>query len=585
MTKTSNFMAVSLAVFCAYFATRANAVSTAPAAFSQYGQIQAVKNYSSNPFWNSNSPYNLKSIPKPIYATGADLTTDDCATIVDTLMSSFCATHNNCSGMRLADARPDIMVALSRLPGHNYATSCSGYIDSAFDKYSNLGQTTLATNTSTNTNAGNFKNPYTQKLTNYQVDVLERTRELANLQSQTGTSAALSATAFPKTVDDLSFTERVANASAGYAPYKDKSAYVVPNFEDETDESFLERLKDRNPAEYCRRFPNASDCKCYQTPDADECQGTVTPVNPNPPQPPTSKCPDPDHMDTKCENCIVQNSVFDTKTQKCKCTNNGDIDNNCETFMPSNIPVCLSKINHVITINQGETAIDIEQDQSRIQKVADAVYELCIIPGLFGLNLTEFNDWLYKNDNIPITSGNQTVLLNAEKVFDYINLPTSLLFIKHQGYKPGNTVEEFNGDYIVTDKCSDKSIGGHSDHNTTIHLAASATDLPHNCEKGLTYFIDYPIGKARRVFPGLLLESCASFMGQEHLIRILNYKIALSLAHNLVENINDAQHNKQCGAQGLYMYLVQQPITEYTRVRRGKEAKTVEIIAGPYAIP
>ena len=582
MIKPTNLFIVSGAVIGAYFVHQAYAVGTAPAAFSQYGQIQAVQNYSSNPFWHPGSPYNQKAIPKPIYVTGADLNTGDCNRIVENLVASFCASNNNCVGMRLADVRPTIMVQLSQLPGHNFATSCGGYIDSMFNKYAKSGTALnlpLPTGTTTGTATFQFKNPYEIKPTAEQQAVADRAAELAALQAQTGGVTGVSAAAFPKTLADLSFTDRMANAATGYEPYKDKSAYAIPNFEDENSAEFLDRLQKRNPSEYCKRFPNTSNCKCYQDPTADECQETVTPVKP------THKCPDPEHMDTKCEKCITPGAIFDEETKRCKCKNNGDIDNNCQVLMPVNVPACLAKIRTGISVGQNETPSDIEQDSVRIKQVADAVYELCIIPGLRDLNLATFNNWLSKNDNIPITVGNQTLLFNAEKVFAYINLPTSILFSRKPNLAVGGELKEFGGDYIVTDKCSDKAIGGHSDHKTTVHLAATATGLPHNCEKGITYFVDYPIGKARRVFPGLLLESCASFMGQEHLIRIINYKTALSLIKDFTKNLTSSQNNMQCSAQGLYLYLVQQPIKDYTRVRYGKEVNKVDIIAGPYAIP
>ena len=109
---------------------------------SQYGLIQNVQNYSSNPFWNPNGPYNQR-MPQPVYVQGADLNTADCQRTVGTLVASYCVDNNNCVGMRISDIRPAMMLQLARLPGHNYATSCAGFIDSEFEsyvsKYSNAG--------------------------------------------------------------------------------------------------------------------------------------------------------------------------------------------------------------------------------------------------------------------------------------------------------------------------------------------------------------------------------------------------------------------------------------------------------------
>ena len=334
MIKPTNLFVISCAVIGAYFVHHAYAVSTAPAAFSQYGQIQAVQNYSSNPFWHPGSPYNQKAIPKPIYVTGADLNTGDCNRIVENLVASFCVSNNNCTGMRLADVRPTIMVQLSQLPGHNFATSCGGYIDSIFNKYAKSGTALnlpLPTGITTGIATFQFKNPYEIKPTAEQQAVADRAAELAALQAQTGGATGVSAAAFPKTLADLSFTDRMANAATGYEPYKDKSAYAIPNFEDENSAEFLDRLQKRNPSEYCKRFPTATvdgtDCKCILNPDDTACKTAPTQKPAQKKQAPT-QCTDTAHMDANC-NCKAGDKAKINNKGMCECKNGGDIDNDC----------------------------------------------------------------------------------------------------------------------------------------------------------------------------------------------------------------------------------------------------------------
>ena len=107
---------------------------SAPSLFSDYGQIQNVQNYSSNPFWNPNSPYNQR-LPQPVYVNGTDVKTEDCMQLVQSLVSVQCMARNNCKDTSLSEVRPEIMVQLSKLPGNNYVSSCSGYIDSIFESY------------------------------------------------------------------------------------------------------------------------------------------------------------------------------------------------------------------------------------------------------------------------------------------------------------------------------------------------------------------------------------------------------------------------------------------------------------------
>ena len=257
------FYKTSVFVICCITTVAISATDSGAVAPSQYGQIQAVKNYSSNPFWNTNSPYNQQTVPKAIYATGADLTTSDCNTITESLMSDFCASNNNCTGMRLANVRPQIMAKLSQMPGYNFATACSGYIDSAFNKYAKNGVTVtapLTTNTNTNTTTTNhytFQNPYAPTTTNYQAGVADRANQLEKLRVKNNPNN-VGKIGFPTTVSSLSANERKTNATAGYEPYKELSAYKIPKFESEED--FLARTANNRSCTDPEHM--TKDCKC-----------------------------------------------------------------------------------------------------------------------------------------------------------------------------------------------------------------------------------------------------------------------------------------------------------------------------------
>jgi len=240
-----NVKSISIfAMFSCTLTTMATATTfpTATTPFSQYGQIQNVQNYSSNPFWNPDSPYNQR-MPVPVYVTGADVDTSDCTAVVGALVASFCASRNNCANMDVNDARPTLTVQLASLPNHNYVTPCAGYIDTEFEKYVSQhvaaapsgipvafpGATTP--NSDLNKQQYEFQNPYAPQLPTWNgepwmQDMLERKQELENLQASTGAGETKLARAeFPKTAADLSFTQQMELDAAGYAPYKDASAY------------------------------------------------------------------------------------------------------------------------------------------------------------------------------------------------------------------------------------------------------------------------------------------------------------------------------------------------------------------------
>lgn len=244
--------------------------------FSQYGQIQNVQNYSSSPFWSPNSPYNQK-FPQAVYVDGADMNAGDCQRTVSSLVTTECARRNNCIGAQLSDIRPSIMLQLSRLPGHNYATSCAGFIDAAFadyvQKYANAAPTGVVgfpAATAPNNSADNdfqIENPYADTRAEWKKEEDARKQELRNLQSINGAGGeSVMRAAFPTTYADLSFEERVQNASVGYAPYKEVTVYKSLKVESEKDYNERRSTIGANNsqvlyAEYCKKNPNDPKCK------------------------------------------------------------------------------------------------------------------------------------------------------------------------------------------------------------------------------------------------------------------------------------------------------------------------------------
>ena len=244
-------------VGCFYAMCAHSAVSL----FSDYGQIQNVKNYSTNPFWSPNAPYNQK-LPQPVYVQGNAVTTEECINVIQSAVAFQCAARDNCRNTALTDIRPAIIVQLSNLPGKAYSTACAGYLDSAFESYvaqfGNNAPTrqvafpagTVPNSTLNNTNTIQIKNPYEVKTPQWQQEINERSRELQELQSENGAdNYELSATAFPTTYNDLSLAERMENEAIGYEPYKDKSAYKT--------------IEVKNGQDWCKEHPGSKECKEY----------------------------------------------------------------------------------------------------------------------------------------------------------------------------------------------------------------------------------------------------------------------------------------------------------------------------------
>ena len=264
--KQNIFKSLLFSVVCGFYAFSAPA---AVSLFSDYGQIQNVQHYSSNPFWSPTAPYNQR-LPQPVYATGADLNADDCIKVVQSLVSVQCMARDNCKNTDVSDIRPTIMVQLSNLPGANYVSACSGYIDGIFETYQKqygnslpnravaFPDATTQNPTVNDSNGIQFENPYKQQPTKWQIEQKERSDELQRLQSQNGEGDEhLTKTNFPATYADLSFSARMENDCAGLEPYKDASAYRT--------------LDVKSESEWCKEHPNNKGCdKSAQHPSKQE---------------------------------------------------------------------------------------------------------------------------------------------------------------------------------------------------------------------------------------------------------------------------------------------------------------------------
>ncbi len=263
-------------LICCLYGLFAPYVSDASTPFSKYGVIQNVQNYSTNPFWNADSPYNQR-MPQPVYAQGPSVQTDDCQRTVASLIAVQCRGLNNCANTKLTDIRPAIMVQLSRMSNGNYATSCAGYIDGAFNDY--RAQNVVAQpNTGTAfptvaTPTAQIKIDTTTRTPNWATEIEERRQELAALQAENGANDfEIQKTDFPTTYADLSFTERMANEAAGYEPYEGKRAYQEINIEDldeyykrqedvaQAKKEYEESMAELEKAKKCRKNPNAPEC-------------------------------------------------------------------------------------------------------------------------------------------------------------------------------------------------------------------------------------------------------------------------------------------------------------------------------------
>lgn len=204
-----------------------------PTPLSNYGNIQNVQNYSSNPFWQGDS-YKQR-MPTPVYVDGPDVKSGTCNQIMAQMVSLHCGMRNNCQNVQLKDIRPAIMTQLSQMSDANYSTSCAGYLDGAFNDYIRQHGTvnppipTIPAHATQPT--PDIPTPITmpqpqQPTENWKTDMATRRAELAELRAATGGDQLPEFRGeMPTVAADFSFEDRVTNATDGYQPFADTSAY------------------------------------------------------------------------------------------------------------------------------------------------------------------------------------------------------------------------------------------------------------------------------------------------------------------------------------------------------------------------
>jgi len=282
-----------------------------PVPFSNAGLIQNVQGYSSNPYWNPNSPYNQR-LPTPIYAQGTELNAGECQGVTASIVYSECSRRNNCSGLRVHDIRSAVMQQLAALPGRNYVSACNGFIDSAFAEFQKSAQATVTPSAFPMAGTGNagvaggavaggreliLNNPFEIRHPAWKEGMFERFGEMQNLQKQNAPDTKLAKKEMPTTFDDLPFEERMRILKEGYEPWQQvidpktgkciKNCTYHTNFNIETDEK--KRDRERLEAEHRQqvlcldpKYAMTEMCKaifCRDNPNHPNCKpGTGTPT-------------------------------------------------------------------------------------------------------------------------------------------------------------------------------------------------------------------------------------------------------------------------------------------------------------------
>ncbi len=532
--KAGKIKSLLLTIFGCFYAIFAY---SATSLFSDYGQIQNVQNYSTNPFWTPNSPYNQK-MPQPVYVQGTAISNDECVKVLQSAVAMQCMARDNCKNTSLADIRPAVVVQLSNLPNKAYSTACIGYLDTVYESYVaqygnnaptgrvNFPNATTPNPSLNNNNAPVIPNPYEIKTPKWQQEINERSQELQRLQSQTNSvNTGLTATAFPTTYADLSFTERMANETESYAPYKGTTAYRTINV-------------NFNTADWCSSHAGAPECKDYEEAKKreEETRRAAEAKNNN------SKQNEAKNNNSKqnsansskgsnrfISECIARFANNDEKWQNALF--------NKSTGIFKDVADNADLAEDVITAHQAEI----------YNLLAANTKDFCL--GDIGL--------IAKNGgnatiNFKHNNKNYSFNFSVEELFRYLPIRVAILITNDRTKKANDVITKASmpTNYWWNKDCSDHIIWSNLDDDAAINKAGQAAFSEFGGAQH-EYFIDFPVDSSCRAFPGLILQDITG-SSTEGIVVYNNVQLGLQRLTDFVKNLNGSQ----CSRDNLSAYLV-----------------------------
>ncbi len=144
--------------------------------------------------------------------------------------------------------------------------------------------------------------------------------------------------------------------------------------------------------------------------------------------------------------------------------------------------------------------------------------------------------------------------VDTSKMFEYLNLPVGFLVINNRKLTAGDIIKKSNmpTDWFYSNTCSSHNPRLNIANDAAINVAGQAAFGKYAGEKS-EYFLDKPVGKSCRAFPGLVLGDFGGWGAAEGIVVYKNY---LS-AQKAIQSFHSALQNTPCSQQqDLAIYLV-----------------------------
>jgi len=144
--------------------------------------------------------------------------------------------------------------------------------------------------------------------------------------------------------------------------------------------------------------------------------------------------------------------------------------------------------------------------------------------------------------------------VDTTKMFEYLNLPVGFLVINNRKLGPGDIIKKSDmpTDWFYSNNCSSHNPRLNIANDAAINVAGQAAFGKYAGAKS-EYFLDKPVGKACRSFPGLVLGDFGGWGAPEGIVVYKNYLNATTA----IKTFQDALKSSACSQQqDLAIYLV-----------------------------
>lgn len=223
---------------------------------------------------------------------------------------------------------------------------------------------------------------------------------------------------------------------------------------------------------------------------------------------------------------------------------------------------CINKIGNdtVNFINKVKTLVgtDNSLNQSFVDGHKREFYEL--ISDNVALHCTNRKDINAIADTesivIPFTidSRRYDITINTAGLFDYFERGAfTFLVMKDRNKKPGDIVTKSSmpTDYFFSNECSDHHVRFNLSNKAAVNRAGQTAFASYGGSEN-EFFLDMPVEKSCRAFPGMVLGDFGGWGAKEKIVVYTNYREA----RKALKNFANALQNTTCGNQGLAVYQV-----------------------------